>query len=79
MSADNGKLPAFHVTESEGLWGKIETHRGLTKREYFAALAMAAMVGQRDHEPDGAPEHIAAISARCADALIVELDKPAGL
>lgn len=48
-------------------------HRGLTKREYFAGMAMQGMTSKcyKDH-PD---QHIAESSVLLADALIEALNK----
>jgi hypothetical protein len=48
-------------------------HRGLTKREYFAGMAMQGMTSNcyKDH-PD---QHIAESSVLLADALIEALNK----
>lgn len=51
---------------------------GLTKREHFAALAMQGMINEEfsheGHELTKA-ENVARRAVRCADALIVELNK----
>lgn len=52
-----------------------ETH-GLTKREYFAGLAMQSQI--QDHLATGirpSPEAAAMMAVRCADALIAELNR----
>lgn len=56
---------------------------GLTKREYFAAMAMQGMAGafaaKREHNIDtvlDAPDNLAGWCVRFADALIDALNKP---
>jgi hypothetical protein len=53
-------------------WSDIVISEGLTKREYFAGLAMQGLM------QDGPPsfEMVATASVRMADALIDELNKP---
>jgi len=50
---------------------------GLTKREYFAAMAMegylASYAGLKENPVS---EIVAGLSVKCADALIAELNKP---
>ena len=69
---ENGKQP-IHFFASEALGQTI--HDGLTKREYFAGLAMNAFIvpcfmGTNDID------FIAGRSVQMADALLAELDKP---
>lgn len=47
------------------------TDGGLTKREYFAAMAMQGIVDRNFHYDD-----VARDSVRFADAILKELDKP---
>lgn len=49
-------------------------HNGLTKREYFAGLAMQGLLAMGPR-CQGAPEDMAAHAAVCADALLAELEK----
>lgn len=49
-------------------------HMGLTKREYFAALAMQGILS--NNNCDGKMERIANESVEMADYLLAELDKP---
>ena len=63
----NGDMPANPVTEEmHDTWNAPV---GLTKREHFAAMAMAECVG---HKP---PEDAAKIATDYADALLSELEK----
>lgn len=51
---------------------------GLTKREYFAGLAMQALVGNNFSPTgfqNGNETGLAEIAIKCADALLAELDK----
>lgn len=48
---------------------------GLTIRQHFAAMAMQGYMASR-YTPHQDCEHIAEYCVRCADALIVELNKP---
>jgi hypothetical protein len=59
---------------------------GLTKREYFATMAMQGCVGREGHfylyadpksktEDVNTPERYAQVAVACADALIAELNK----
>lgn len=54
---------------------EYESHHGLTKREYFAAMAMQVCVAKLDysHTPN---QEIAEAAVNLADALIAELNKP---
>jgi hypothetical protein len=60
----NGDLPAF---------GQVDGIGGLTKREYFAAVAMQGIcVAAHDKLGD---ESIAKLAVKLADALLLELEK----
>lgn len=51
---------------------------GLTKREYFASIAMQGLCSDRHcSDTQGSPEMIAGMAVACADALILELNKEA--
>lgn len=65
--ADSPAYPSPHYND--------DNLSGLTKREYFAALAMAA---NSDNE-DISPEEVARIAVAYADALIAALDANARL
>ena len=72
---ENGKQGAFacpdNGTEYFTTWqGQV----GLTKREYFAAMAMQAYVNNYYGEEDETMQAIR--SVKMADALLAELDKP---
>ena len=57
---------AFPSPETETLHQRF----GLTKREYFAGLAM-----QSQSDLSKVPENLAHWSVKCADALIAELER----
>jgi hypothetical protein len=59
----NGKQPILD--------NQFEDNKGLTKREYFAGLAMQGLAAS-----DSTYENIAHDSVKMADALLKELDKP---
>ncbi len=63
------QLNALH--ESVG----TETYGGLTKREYYAGLAMQGIISKRDGELNGS-DWVAMKALDYADALISELEKP---
>jgi hypothetical protein len=63
----NSNQSAFAYAVGDGVSGEP----GLTKREYFAAMAM-----QANADNDATPEEIAFDSVKLADALIAELNKP---
>jgi hypothetical protein len=54
--------------------GEIHFH-GLTKREYFAAMAMQGEITCQHDEFTGHPDTIAIRAVQCADALLAELEK----
>jgi predicted transcriptional regulator len=47
----------------------------LTKREYFAAMAMQGFVAATRYDSDSDIEYFAQIAVQAADALIAELNK----
>lgn len=57
-----------NFSEARYVW---ETHGGLTKREYFAAMAMQGLLALEGYSFQGAAKD--AVTA--ADALIAELEK----
>ena len=60
---ENGKQPILD--------NQFEDNKGLTKREYFAGLAMQGMASS-----DLTYEDIAHDAVKMAEALLKELDKP---
>lgn len=66
--------PAYPVKVYDGSLQEAIAPRGLTKREYFAAMAMQGMIsGSQGLEI--AVDEFAERSAMLADALIAELNK----
>lgn len=65
---ENGKKSAF-----TGIVNEAHQH-GLTKREYFAAMAMQGWIANQQDGYTLHPETIAMRSAQCADALLAELE-----
>ena len=70
MTAKNADMPAMPI---DG------THRGMTKREYFAAMAMqgllASGVMKDDLSPTEEARYAALDATLCADALLAELER----
>ena len=54
--------------------GEIFSTRGLTKREYFAAMAMQALI-TNDKDYNYCCDELAMYALRYADNLIIELNK----
>lgn len=77
MSKTNEYDAAFSsqgYTDSIGDWNSGEY--GLTKREYFAAVAMQGMCSEMQNPAlQGSPSNVAQEAVRFADALIAELNK----
>ena len=78
---NNADMPAIPVVNSEGFSahpasGAIDpgTCSGLTKREYFAGLAMNRILA-KDERGVMSPEITAQASVRMADALLAELER----
>ena len=70
MEAELFKLnPTVQVTDP-----KSPVTHGLTKREYFAAMAMQGFFSATHHS-DTNVEYFAPIAVQAADALIAELNK----
>lgn len=74
---NNADLPAMPQNNSETLCQQTGTphymHSGLTKREYFAGLAMQGIVMHTTMSPD--LKHAAERSVFMADALLAELER----
>ena len=66
---ENGKQSAF-ATASDSRY-----QAGLTKREYFAGLALQGICVEKHVERDEDREKIARWSVKMADALLIELEK----
>lgn len=71
MSTD--KNPTVHPVTDSVLIG----HEGLTKREYFAAMAMQGILSDRDNQGyTWNYEAMAADAVKMADQLIQQLNQP---
>ena len=72
----NADLPAMPQNNSETLCQQTGTphymHSGLTKREYFAGLAMQGLLAKDDER---AAKYISAQAVENADALLAELER----
>ena len=70
--SDNGNEPAFARPESEFTYGST----GLTKREWFAGMAMVGNVANSDPQMrPSSHQDVARWSVELADALLAELAK----
>jgi len=77
-----GNQNAYPVTIEDNGNPSI-THLGLTKREYFAAMAMQGLLsnpefikgGSFDFKSRGTEEKLSSISTQLADELLKKLDK----
>lgn len=72
---DNSKQPAFPALDFNAGPNVLELrYEGLSKREYYAALAMQGYIAAGVH---GVPEpgSLADYSVKAADALLLELSK----
>lgn len=65
----NNTEPAFPRERNPNLYP------GLTKREYFAAMAMQGIVGRNDYSPRDEGKWIVEISVEIADKLLKQLSK----
>jgi hypothetical protein len=74
MILQNPNKPAFPITEEETdrIEEGIRIHTGLTKREYFAGLAMQGVLTDSRLSAEEAVE----IATRAADHLLKQLEKP---
>lgn len=64
---NNKDMPAFPATHN--------SLKGLSKREYFAALAMQGLLSYHHPEKSINHESVAREATICADALLTELSK----
>ena len=69
----NGDQPINPTERPISGGGTLQTF-GLTKREYFAALAMQGYMANK-YTPHHNPEYIADYAVECAEALLSELEK----
>jgi len=73
-----GNQPINHCLDNNSYAGEIKVFSdGLTKREYFAGLAMQGICvnAGRNTQSFDRLEKLAELSAKCADALLEELSK----
>lgn len=70
---DNGEMPAFPLPASVGKIKRCGPLDGLTKREYFAGLAMQGLLaGDKDLMTN--PERTAELAVEYAEALLLDLE-----
>ena len=69
---------AMPVTIYDGEGVPIESTLGLTKREYFAGLAMQGLLSGIPADGVISYKDVADDARRCADALLAELEKAKG-
>lgn len=74
MANNNFNAPAFPFEYNDEQFGRMNTI-GLTKREYFAAMAMQGYLAGYGLTECANAEHVAKIAVECADALLTELEK----
>jgi hypothetical protein len=70
---ENGKNLIHSFTNAEYSEGNF---KGLTKREYFAGLAMQGLLASVSYASNYKDGAIVSQSVKIADALLEELDKP---
>lgn len=75
-----GNESAFPIYLQDGLTHNSHVDPGLTKREYFSAMAMMGILSnekgaQLEHGTTKVPQHIAEHSVYLADLLITELNE----
>lgn len=80
MLIKNGDLPAMAVSTSEAICQMTGTLKaefaGLSKREYFAAMAMQGILANStDRIHDGMFGFVAITAVKQADALLAELER----
>lgn len=78
---DNKNTPAFPVNEetTDRIDAGTKIYTGLSKREYFAAMAMQGLLAGRwanKERFDCSPETIATFAVNHADQLLNELSTP---
>lgn len=77
---ENKNLPAFPdplrgASQSFTNQSPEKEPIGLTKREYFAAMAMSGWLASFGPDETAHEGNVAAFAVRCADALLAELEK----
>ena len=71
----NSEQPAYPTPDCE-VSGTALQYLGLTKREYFAAMAMQGYLASYGPYDQVNSKAAAEKSVECADALLTELEKP---
>jgi len=71
--SENSNLPAFPVELTNDDNIHVE---GLSKREWFAGMAMQGLMANEQNAPVTDYEYAAKACIKMADALLAELDKP---
>lgn len=72
---DNSKQEAFGFGYFNANDGSEVYSKGITKREYFAGLAMQGMLSSMKGYTNSGVENLASIAVQQADALLAELEK----
>ena len=72
---NNSEEPAFPLFLQEGLSHNAYVDPGLTKREYFAGLAMQGIIHNLPIGSNGLNEQIAKQSISLVDELLRQLEK----
>jgi len=75
MAKTKSKLLGEELTNALYLPTSNHIHKGITKREHFAGLAMQGYVVERHAQSDEDIERLAEWSVRMADALLKALSK----
>jgi hypothetical protein len=74
MTKANDLAHPIHIQDNERRFSP-EVHTGLTKREYFAAMAMQGYLASYDPKTIAEVNAVAKYSTRYADALIKALNE----
>lgn len=77
MTRKNGDTPAMPLdgdAELQSAFNRSETY-GLTKREYFAALAMQGLLASLTPDDSFSPAELARSAVLNTDALLAELER----
>lgn len=70
---ENGNRPAMPVFDPQAPASDYNWVNGLTKREYFAAMALGDLAGKCGTNDASGAEHIARSAVKYADALLAAL------
>jgi len=70
----NSEQPAYPTPDCE-VSGAALQYLGLTKREYFAAMAMQGYLASYGPAEPVNSQHVAEKAVKCAGALLTELEK----